>query len=87
MALFAQRVLLALVEGGVTRDEAYRVVQTLAQEALGRRAAPRAAYGGCAPDLRSTSRRSSITRRSSATRMGLSARRDAITSAGAAVAR
>jgi adenylosuccinate lyase len=32
-ALFSQRVLLALVEGGVPRDEAYRVVQELAQRA------------------------------------------------------
>jgi adenylosuccinate lyase len=32
-ALFSQRVLLALVEGGMQRDEAYRVVQTLAQQA------------------------------------------------------
>jgi adenylosuccinate lyase len=33
-ALFSQRVLLALVERGFSRDEAYRVVQRLAQEAL-----------------------------------------------------
>jgi adenylosuccinate lyase len=32
-ALFSQRVLLALVEGGMTRDEAYRVVQVAAQRA------------------------------------------------------
>ncbi len=32
-ALFSQRVLLALVEGGRTRDEAYRIVQELAQRA------------------------------------------------------
>src|SRR5205085_447006 len=32
-ALFSQRVLLALVEGGSQRDEAYRVVQELAQRA------------------------------------------------------
>ncbi len=32
-ALFSQRVLLALVEAGSTRDEAYRVVQELAQRA------------------------------------------------------
>jgi len=32
-ALFSQRVLLALVSGGMTRDEAYRVVQELAQRA------------------------------------------------------
>jgi adenylosuccinate lyase len=33
-ALFSQRVLLALVEGGMSRDEAYRVVQRLAQRAI-----------------------------------------------------
>ena len=33
-ALFSQRLLLALVERGATRDDAYRVVQRLAQEAL-----------------------------------------------------
>jgi adenylosuccinate lyase len=32
-ALFSQRVLLALVEAGASRDEAYRVVQELAQRA------------------------------------------------------
>jgi adenylosuccinate lyase len=32
-ALFSQRVLLALVEGGMVRDEAYRIVQRLAQRA------------------------------------------------------
>jgi adenylosuccinate lyase len=33
-ALFSQRVLLALVESGMIRDDAYRVVQRLAQEAI-----------------------------------------------------
>ncbi len=33
-ALFSQRVLLALVEAGATRDDAYRTVQRLAQRAL-----------------------------------------------------
>jgi adenylosuccinate lyase len=33
-ALFSQRVLLALVESGMIRDDAYRVVQRLAQQAL-----------------------------------------------------
>ncbi len=33
-ALFSQRVLLALVESGMGRDDAYRVVQRLAQQAL-----------------------------------------------------
>jgi adenylosuccinate lyase len=36
-ALFSQRVLLALVEQGSTRDDAYRVVQALAQRALDER--------------------------------------------------
>ncbi len=36
-ALFSQRVLLALVRTGLTRDEAYRVVQRLAQQALDER--------------------------------------------------
>ena len=33
-ALFSQRVLLGLVEGGLVRDEAYRIVQELAQRAF-----------------------------------------------------
>jgi adenylosuccinate lyase len=37
-ALFSQRVLLALVESGTSRDDAYRVVQRLAQQALDARA-------------------------------------------------
>ena len=32
-ALFSQRVLLALVAGGLDRDEAYRIAQELAQQA------------------------------------------------------
>jgi adenylosuccinate lyase len=32
-ALFSQRVLLALVDGGLQRDDAYRLVQRLAQRA------------------------------------------------------
>ena len=32
-ALFSQRVLLALVEGGLARDDAYRIVQRTAQQA------------------------------------------------------
>ena len=35
-ALFSQRVLLALVEGGMQRDDAYRIVQESAQEAWDR---------------------------------------------------
>jgi adenylosuccinate lyase len=40
-ALFSQRVLLALVGAGATRDDAYRVVQRLAQQALDDRTALR----------------------------------------------
>ncbi len=40
-ALFSQRVLLALVKTGMTRDDAYRVVQRLAQRALDDRVALR----------------------------------------------
>jgi adenylosuccinate lyase len=36
-ALFSQRVLLALVEAGRSRDEAYRIVQRLAQRAIDER--------------------------------------------------
>jgi adenylosuccinate lyase len=36
-ALFSQRVLLALVERGLTRDDAYRIVQRLAQRAIAER--------------------------------------------------
>jgi adenylosuccinate lyase len=36
-ALFSQRVLLALVEAGATRDDAYRIVQRLAREAIEQR--------------------------------------------------
>ena len=36
-ALFSQRVLLALVQGGSSRDDAYRVVQRLAQQAIDER--------------------------------------------------
>ena len=36
-ALFSQRVLLALVAAGATRDDAYRIVQRLAQRALDER--------------------------------------------------
>jgi adenylosuccinate lyase len=40
-ALFSQRVLLALVATGSTRDDAYRVVQRLAQQAIAQRVALR----------------------------------------------
>jgi adenylosuccinate lyase len=36
-ALFSQRVLLALIQNGMTRDDSYRVVQRLAQRALAER--------------------------------------------------
>ena len=36
-ALFSQRLLLALVAAGSTRDDAYRIVQRLAQQALDER--------------------------------------------------
>jgi adenylosuccinate lyase len=36
-ALFSQRVLLALVENGASRDDAYRIVQRLAQRAIAER--------------------------------------------------
>jgi adenylosuccinate lyase len=45
-ALYSQRVLLALVERGLTRDEAYRVVQRLAQQALDTRVALRELLAG-----------------------------------------
>jgi adenylosuccinate lyase len=40
-ALFSQRVLLALVEAGASRDDAYRIAQRLAQRALDERVAMR----------------------------------------------
>ena len=45
-ALFSQRLLLALVAAGRTRDDAYRVVQRLAQQALDERAPLRALVAG-----------------------------------------
>ena len=36
-ALFSQRVLLALVEAGASRDDAYRIVQRLARKAIEQR--------------------------------------------------
>ena len=49
-ALFSQRVLLALVEGGMSRDEAYRVVQEAAQTAWDTRTPLRDLLAG-QPDL------------------------------------
>ena len=45
-ALFSQRLLLALVETGLTRDDAYRVVQRLAQQAIDERTPLRALLAG-----------------------------------------
>jgi adenylosuccinate lyase len=45
-ALFSQRVLLALVEAGIGRDDAYRLVQSLAQRALDSRVDMRALLAG-----------------------------------------
>ena len=45
-ALYSQRVLLALVDRGLTRDEAYRIVQRLAQQALDSRVALRELLAG-----------------------------------------
>jgi adenylosuccinate lyase len=45
-ALFSQRLLLALVGRGLTRDDAYRVVQRLAQQALDERTALRDLVAG-----------------------------------------
>ena len=65
-ALFSQTVLLALVEGGMTRDDAYRIVQAKAQQRVGHADAAARAAGGRGP-ARSTSTRSSTTRASPAT--------------------
>ena len=76
-ALFSQRALLALVESGRSRDDAYRIVQENAQRAWDERhAVPRAA--GARRRRSSTSTRSSTRRRSCATRTRSSARLDAI---------
>jgi adenylosuccinate lyase len=45
-ALFSQRVLLALVEQGLSRDDAYRIVQTLAQRAISERTPLRVLLAG-----------------------------------------
>jgi len=50
-ALFSQRALTALVESGMTRDEAYRVVQASAQRAWDEGIDFRELIGGAAPDL------------------------------------
>jgi adenylosuccinate lyase len=50
-ALFSQRALTALVESGMTRDDAYRVVQENAQRAWDTRTEFRDLIAGAAPDL------------------------------------
>jgi adenylosuccinate lyase len=50
-ALFSQRALTALVESGMTRDDAYRVVQENAQRAWDTRTEFRELLGEAAPDL------------------------------------
>ena len=50
-ALFSQRALTALVESGMARDEAYRVVQEAAQEAFDTGTPFRELIGKSAPDL------------------------------------
>jgi adenylosuccinate lyase len=50
-ALFSQRALTALVESGMTRDDAYRVVQENAQRAWDTRTDFRELIGAAAPDL------------------------------------
>jgi adenylosuccinate lyase len=50
-ALHSQRLLTALVEGGMTRDEAYRLVQENAQRAWDERTSLRELMQAAAPDL------------------------------------
>ena len=50
-ALFSQRALLALVEAGRSRDDAYRIVQEAAQRAWDERVEFRELLAGAAPDL------------------------------------
>jgi adenylosuccinate lyase len=50
-ALFSQRALTALVESGMTRDEAYRTVQAAAHEAFDSGTHFRGLIGAAAPDL------------------------------------
>ncbi len=50
-ALFSQRVLLALVSGGMARDEAYRIAQRLAQRAWEERTPLRALLAAERPEL------------------------------------
>ena len=50
-ALFSQRVLLALVRTGMTRDDAYRIAQRLAQQAWDERTPLRDLLAAERPDL------------------------------------
>jgi adenylosuccinate lyase len=50
-ALFSQRALTALVESGMSRDDAYRVVQENAQRAWDTRTDFRELLGAAAPEL------------------------------------
>jgi adenylosuccinate lyase len=50
-ALYSQRALLALVESGMTRDDAYRIVQENAQRAWDERTPFRDLLGQAAPSL------------------------------------
>lgn len=50
-ALFSQRALTALVESGMARDDAYRVVQEAAQEAFDTGTPFRELIGKSAPEL------------------------------------
>ena len=65
-ALFSQRVLLALVAGGMQRDDAYRVVQRLAQQAWDTQT-PLRELSPPSPASTSTSTRSSTTATTRAT--------------------
>ena len=67
-ALFSQRVLLALVESGMSRDDAYRVVQRLAQRAVDSRVSLRELLAADPRGPGLTSMRSSTTPSSSGTR-------------------
>jgi adenylosuccinate lyase len=50
-ALYSQRALTALVESGMSRDDAYRLVQAAAQKAWDERTAFRDLLAEAAPDL------------------------------------
>ena len=76
-ALFSQRALLALVASGMTRDEAYRIVQEDAQRAWDT-GTPLRELLARARRSRSTSTRSSTSRTTRATRGEIVARLDAI---------